>query len=74
MKISSIRGFSDVFPEEAPIWQRAEAEARRVFSAYHFAEIRIPILEKTELFSRSIGAATDIVEKEMYTFRRQRRR
>jgi histidyl-tRNA synthetase len=68
MKINSIKGFSDVFPEEVETWQRAEAEARRVFSAYNFAEIRIPILEKTELFSRSIGATTDIVEKEMYTF------
>jgi histidyl-tRNA synthetase len=68
MKITSIKGFSDVFPEEVEIWQRAEAQARRVFGAYHFTEIRIPILEKTELFSRSIGATTDIVEKEMYTF------
>jgi histidyl-tRNA synthetase len=68
MKINSIKGFSDVLPEEVETWQRAEAEARRVFSAYNFAEIRIPILEKTELFSRSIGATSDIVEKEMYTF------
>jgi histidyl-tRNA synthetase len=50
------------------LWQTIEATARRVFSAYHFAEIRIPILEKTELFSRSIGETSDIVEKEMYTF------
>ena len=68
MKISSIKGFSDVFPEEVETWQRAEAEARRVFGLYNFAEIRTPILEKTELFSRSIGATSDIVEKEMYTF------
>ncbi len=68
MKITSIRGFADVFPGEVEIWQSVEAEARRVFEAYHFAEIRIPILEKTELFSRSIGETTDIVEKEMYTF------
>jgi histidyl-tRNA synthetase len=68
MKINSIKGFSDVFSEEVETWQRAEAEARRVFRVYNFAEIRIPILEKTELFSRSIGATTDIVEKEMYTF------
>ncbi len=68
MKISGIKGFSDVFPEEAGIWQFAEAEVRRIFNAYNFAEIRIPILEKTELFSRSIGETTDIVEKEMYTF------
>jgi histidyl-tRNA synthetase len=68
MKITSIKGFSDVFPEEVGTWQFAEAEARRVFRAYNFAEIRIPIVEKTELFSRSIGETTDIVEKEMYTF------
>lgn len=68
MKITSIRGFADIFPGEVEIWQSVEAEARRVFEAYHFAEIRIPILEKTELFSRSIGETTDIVEKEMYTF------
>jgi histidyl-tRNA synthetase len=68
MKITSIKGFSDVFPEEVGTWQFAEAEARRVFGAYNFAEIRIPIVERTELFSRSIGETTDIVEKEMYTF------
>ena len=68
MKISSIKGFSDILPEEVGVWQLLEAEARRVFHAYNFSEIRIPIVEKTELFSRSIGETTDIVEKEMYTF------
>jgi histidyl-tRNA synthetase len=68
MKITSIKGFADVLPGEVELWQTIEATARRVFSAYHFAEIRIPILEKTELFSRSIGETSDIVEKEMYTF------
>ena len=68
MKITSIKGFSDVFLEEAEAWQLAEAEARWIFRMYNFGEIRIPILEKTELFSRSIGETTDIVEKEMYTF------
>jgi histidyl-tRNA synthetase len=68
MKITSIKGFSDILPEEVGAWQRVEAAARRIFDAYHFAEIRIPIVEKTELFSRSIGETTDIVEKEMYTF------
>src|SRR5262245_765961 len=68
MKISSIKGFADIFPGEVEVWQAVEAEARRIFAAYQFAEIRIPIVEKTELFSRSIGEATDIVEKEMYTF------
>jgi histidyl-tRNA synthetase len=68
MKITSIKGFADILPGEVETWQAVEASARRVFGAYHFAEIRIPILEKTELFSRSIGETTDIVEKEMYTF------
>ncbi|HVO91338.1 MAG TPA: histidine--tRNA ligase [Terriglobales bacterium] len=68
MKISSIKGFADILPGEVELWQSVEAKARAVFCAYHFAEIRIPILEKTELFSRSIGETTDIVEKEMYTF------
>jgi histidyl-tRNA synthetase len=68
MKITAIRGFSDILPGEVEIWQTVEATARQVFGAYNFSEIRIPILEKTELFSRSIGETTDIVEKEMYTF------
>ena len=68
MKITSIKGFADIVPGEVEMWQSVEATARRVFSAYNFSEIRIPILEKTELFSRSIGETTDIVEKEMYTF------
>lgn len=68
MKIHSIKGFSDVLPGEVELWQTVEATARDVFHAYGFSEIRIPILEKTELFSRSIGESTDIVEKEMYTF------
>ena len=68
MKVTSIKGFSDILPEEVVVWQLLEAEARRVFQTYNFSEIRIPIVEKTELFSRSIGETTDIVEKEMYTF------
>ena len=68
MKITSVKGFADIFPGEVEIWQSVEAEARRILAAYNFAEIRIPIVEKTELFSRSIGETTDIVEKEMYTF------
>jgi histidyl-tRNA synthetase len=55
-------------PGEVELWQAVESTARQIFRAYDFAEIRIPILEKTELFSRSIGETTDIVEKEMYTF------
>ena len=68
MKITSIKGFSDILPGEVELWQAAESAARKIFRAYDFSEIRIPILEKTELFSRSIGETTDIVEKEMYTF------
>ena len=68
MRVTRIKGFADVLPGEVETWQFAEEKARQVFTAYHFSEIRIPILEKTELFRRSIGDATDIVEKEMYTF------
>ena len=68
MKVTAIKGFSDIFPGEVETWQAVEAKARQIFTAYNFAEIRIPILEKTELFSRSIGETSDIVEKEMYTF------
>ncbi len=67
MKISKVRGFSDVLPGEIETWETIEAKAREVFARYNFSEIRIPILEKTELFSRSLGETTDIVEKEMYT-------
>ena len=68
MKITAVKGFSDIFPGEVETWQWVEQKARQIFAAYCFAEIRIPILEKTELFSRSLGETTDIVEKEMYTF------
>ncbi|MFQ5902831.1 MAG: histidine--tRNA ligase, partial [Candidatus Binatia bacterium] len=65
MKISGIKGFSDILPGESETWQFVEEKAREVFALYNFSEIRIPILEKTELFSRSLGETTDIVEKEM---------
>ncbi|MCM2357734.1 MAG: histidine--tRNA ligase [Geobacteraceae bacterium] len=68
MAITGVKGFNDILPGEVEKWQHIEAAARRVFELYGFAEIRIPILEKTELFCRSIGDATDIVEKEMYSF------
>jgi histidyl-tRNA synthetase len=68
MRISAIKGFSDILPGEVETWQFIEEKAREVFVRYNFSEIRIPLLEKTELFSRSIGETTDIVEKEMYTF------
>ena len=66
--IQNIRGFGDVLPEEAPCWQFVESVFRRELTRYGYDEIRLPIVEKTELFARSIGEVTDIVEKEMYTF------
>jgi histidyl-tRNA synthetase len=68
VEIKAIRGFNDILPDEIGKWQFAEETAREVFEGFGFSEIRIPILERTELFSRGIGEATDIVEKEMYTF------
>jgi histidyl-tRNA synthetase len=67
-KITSIRGFNDILPQETGIWQYVEGKARDIFMNFGFREIRVPIMEKTDLFNRSIGASTDIVEKEMYTF------
>jgi histidyl-tRNA synthetase len=66
--IQLIRGFKDILPGEVELWQKIEQEARTLFESFGFREIRIPIMEKTELFKRSIGEETDIVEKEMYTF------
>jgi histidyl-tRNA synthetase len=63
-----VKGTRDLLPPETALWQRVEDEARRVFAAYNFQEIRTPILEATALFARSVGADTDIVMKEMYTF------
>lgn len=66
--MQTIRGFRDILPENILLWQKVEKKARQLFESFGFREIRIPVLEKTELFARSIGEATDIVEKEMYTF------
>jgi histidyl-tRNA synthetase len=68
LKITSVRGFKDVLPDEIGTWRFVEETARRVFENFGYREIRIPVLEKTELFTRGIGEATDIVAKEMYTF------
>ncbi len=68
MKIKALKGFKDIVPGEVELWQYLEKVARGVFERFNFSEIRLPILEETELFARSIGEATDIVEKEMYTF------
>jgi len=66
--IQLIRGFKDILPGEVELWQHIEKTATALFSDFGFKEIRIPIMERTELFARSIGEDTDIVEKEMYTF------
>ena len=66
--ITAIRGFKDILPRDAFLFWKIESIARQVFDAFGFREIRVPIMEKTELFQRSIGETTDIVEKEMYTF------
>ncbi|MCP4630289.1 MAG: histidine--tRNA ligase [bacterium] len=66
--IQLIRGFKDILPGEVELWQKIESTARELFEDFGFNEIRIPIMERTDLFKRSIGEDTDIVEKEMYTF------
>jgi len=66
--IHLIRGFKDILPGEVELWQYIERTAIDLFENFGFREIRVPIMERTELFSRSIGEDTDIVEKEMYTF------
>jgi len=67
LEITTIKGFKDILPLEVGTWQRLESEARKVFAVFGFKEIKPPLLERTELFSRSIGQDTDIVSKEMYT-------
>ncbi|WP_269617991.1 histidine--tRNA ligase [Zhongshania sp. BJYM1] len=67
-RIQSIRGMNDILPTETPLWQYLESRVRDVLGRYGYSEIRFPIVEHTELFKRSIGEVTDIVEKEMYTF------
>ncbi|GAB4556604.1 MAG: histidine--tRNA ligase [Geothermobacteraceae bacterium] len=68
MSISGVKGMNDILAVDTPLWQELESTARRIFSLYGFSEIRTPVVERTELFCRSIGETTDIVEKEMYTF------
>ncbi|ONF43999.1 histidine--tRNA ligase [Marinobacter lutaoensis] len=67
-KIQAIRGMNDILPEQTPTWQYLEATVRNLLRQYGYQEIRMPIVEQTDLFKRSIGEVTDIVEKEMYTF------
>ena len=68
MRIQAIRGVKDIMPGEIEKWRWVENKANQVFTRYGFKEIRLPIFEKTKLFTRGIGETTDIVEKEMYTF------
>ncbi|MCI5183934.1 MAG: histidine--tRNA ligase, partial [Candidatus Electrothrix sp. AW1] len=68
LKIKAINGIKDILPAEIMYWQKIEKTACDIFRRFGIHEIRLPILEKTELFTRSIGETTDIVEKEMYTF------
>lgn len=68
VSFQAIKGMNDVLPAESPYWQRLERTLRDVVQRYGYQEIRFPVLEQTSLFARTIGAVTDIVEKEMYTF------
>jgi len=68
LRYQALRGTRDILPDEVGAWQRLEQATRDVFARYAFREIRTPIFESTELFTRSVGASTDIVRKEMYTF------
>jgi len=72
LQYKAVRGFKDILPDQVGAWKKLEEEAKRVFGLYGYREIRIPILETTELFARGIGEATDIVSKEMYTFQDRR--
>src|SRR5437870_3233613 len=68
MAIQAVKGTKDLLPDEIAAWHRIEGTARALFALYGYREIRTPIFEPTELFARGIGAETDIVSKEMYTF------
>lgn len=68
IKFQSIKGFYDILPEQTPLWQLLEDTARHVLAQYGYRNIRMPIVEPTELFVRSVGEHTDIVEKEMYSW------
>ncbi|WP_035421267.1 histidine--tRNA ligase [Fructilactobacillus florum] len=63
-----VRGMDDLLPDETPLWQKIEKVARQTFQRYHYAEIRTPMVEKTDVFSRTSGDSSDIVTKQMYTF------
>ena len=67
-QIQAIRGMNDCLPEQSPVWQKVEQILRQVVASYGYSEMRMPIVEQTNLFKRAIGEVTDIVEKEMYSF------
>ncbi|MFO1430849.1 MAG: histidine--tRNA ligase [Candidatus Competibacteraceae bacterium] len=67
-RFQAVRGMNDYLPETTPVWAGVETTLRELLTAYGYSEIRLPLVEQTELFARSIGTVTDIVEKEMYTF------
>ena len=67
-RITGVRGMNDISPDESAVWRFVETTAREVLQGYGYREMRPPLVERTELFRRSVGEATDIVEKEMYTF------
>ncbi|QCI21011.1 histidine--tRNA ligase [Buchnera aphidicola (Hyperomyzus lactucae)] len=67
-EIKSIRGMHDYFPKDLKIWNHIETILKEVLTSYCYLEIRLPLLEKTEIFKRAIGHVTDVVEKEMYSF------
>lgn len=67
-KLSAVKGMPDLLPDQSPVWQHLEKNIRQLMQSYAYEEMRMPILERTNLFARSIGEVTDIVEKEMYTF------
>jgi len=68
-EIRAIRGMNDILPDDIHLWQHVERVASRILAAYGYREIRLPVVEQTALFARAIGEVTDIVEREMYTFR-----
>src|SRR5271165_2615238 len=66
--IRAVKGTRDLLPPDTAVWNRVERIARDVFRAYNYQEIRTPVFEETQLFARGVGAETDIVSKEMYTW------
>ena len=66
VQIQSITGMKDILPDESPLWQKVETTLKQIMASYGYAEMRMPAVEYTSLFVRSIGEVTDVVEKEMY--------